>query len=231
VTLRVTDLYAGYGDLIVVRRASLEVAPGEIVALLGHNGVGKTTLLRAAMGLIRPTGGEIAFEGRSLVGLKPHQIAATGVAYVPQEAALFPDLSVVQNLRVAFTRRRGFEAACERALGPFPFLRERLRQRAGTLSGGEQKMLLVARALLVSPKLILADEITEGVQPLQVDRIGGVLREINRAGTAILIVEQHVAFALDLARRFIVLKQGMIAAAGDAAATQARLEIERQLAL
>jgi urea transport system ATP-binding protein len=231
VTLRVTDLYAGYGDLIVVRRASLEVAPGEIVALLGHNGVGKTTLLRAVMGLIRPTGGEIAFEGRSLVGLKPHQIAASGVAYVPQEAALFPDLSVVQNLRVAFSGRRGFEAACERALGPFPFLRERFRQRAGTLSGGEQKMLLVARALLVSPKLVLADEITEGVQPLQVDRIGIALREINRAGTAILIVEQHVAFALDLARRFIVLKQGLIAAAGDAAATEARSEIERQLAL
>jgi len=230
-TLEVRDLRAGYGDLLVVRGVSLSVAPSEIVALLGHNGVGKTTLLRAIMGLIFPTGGYVAFAGRSLLALKPHAVAARGIAYIPQDAALFPDLSVAQNLRVAFGARAGFEPACDYALAPFPFLRERFRQRAGTLSGGEQKMLLVARALLVAPNLILADEVTEGVQPMQVDRISDVLRTLNSTkGTAMLLVEQHVAFAIDLAHRFVVMKQGTIAAAGDAKAPTARSEIEKQLA-
>lgn len=230
-TLQVRDLRAGYGDLLVVRGVSLSVAPSEIVALLGHNGVGKTTLLRAIMGLIFPTGGYVGFAGRSLLALKPHAVAAQGIAYIPQDAALFPDLSVAQNLRVAFGTRAGFEPACDYALAPFPFLRERFRQRAGTLSGGEQKMLLVARALLVAPNLILADEVTEGVQPMQIDRISDVLRTLNTTkGTAILLVEQHVAFAIDLAHRFVVMKQGTIAAAGDAKAPTARIEIERQLA-
>ena len=230
-TLQVRDLHAGYGDLPVVRAVSLLVAPGEIVALLGHNGVGKTTLLRAIMGLICPTGGHVAFAGRSLLALKPYSVAAQGIAYIPQDAALFPDLSVAQNLRVAFGTRAGFEAACDYALASFPFLRERFRQRAGTLSGGEQKMLLVARALLVAPKLILADEVTEGVQPMQVDRISDVFRTLNTTtATAMLLVEQHVAFAIDLAHRFLVMKQGAIAAAGDAKAPTAQGEIERQLA-
>jgi ABC-type branched-subunit amino acid transport system ATPase component len=229
--LRITELHAGYGDLTVVRGVSLSVAAGEIVALLGHNGVGKTTLLRAIMGLIRPGGGEITLAGRSLLGLKPHAVAAKGIAYIPQEAALFPDLSVAQNLRVAFGGRAGFDTACDRALQSFPFLRERFWQRAGTLSGGEQKMLLVARALLVAPKLMLADEVTEGVQPTQVERISDVLRTLNKSeGTAMLLVEQHVAFAIGLAQRFVVMKQGAIAAAGDAAAPAAQAEIESQLA-
>jgi ABC-type branched-subunit amino acid transport system ATPase component len=230
--LRLDNLHAGYGDLIVVRGVSFAVASGEIVALLGHNGVGKTTVLRTLMGLVRPSKGEVALDGRRLLGLKPHRVAAEGVAYIPQEASLFPDLSVSQNLHVAFGGRTGFDAACDRALAPFPFLRERFRQRAGTLSGGEQKMLLAARALIVSPKLILADEVTEGVQPMQVDRISDVLRAVNEAtGATMLIVEQHVAFALGLARRFLVMKQGAIAAAGDAATPAARAEIEAQLAL
>ena len=144
--LRLENLDAGYGDLTIVRGASFEVVAGEIMAVLGHNGVGKSTLLRAIMGLRRPTAGTVTFGSRSLLGLKPHEIAAEGIAYVPQEAALFPDLSVVQNLRVAFRRRSGFDEACARALAPFPFLRERFYQRAGTLGGGEQKMLLTARA-------------------------------------------------------------------------------------
>jgi branched-chain amino acid transport system ATP-binding protein len=229
--LQILDLHAGYGDLLVIRGVSLSVAAREIVALLGHNGVGKTTLLRAIMGLICPVSGDVTLSGRSLMGLKPHAIAAQGVAYIPQDAALFPDLTVAQNLRVAFGARTGFEAACDRALGPFPLLRERFRQRAGTLSGGEQKMLLLARALLVAPKLILADEVTEGVQPLQVDRISDVLRALNTTtGTAVLLVEQHVAFAIDLADRFLVMKQGTIAAAGDATLPTVQAEVERQLA-
>ncbi len=230
--LRVDDLHAGYGDLTVVRGVSLAVEAGEIVALLGHNGVGKTTLLRTIMGLLRPSKGEIAVGGRCILGLRPHQVAAEGVAYIPQEEALFPDLSVAENLQVAFGTRANFDVACDRALAPFAFLRERFRQRAGTLSGGEQKMLLVARALLVSPKLILADEVTEGVQPMQVDRIGDALRELNEtAGAAMLLVEQHVDFALDLARRYLIMKQGAIAGAGDPTAPGARGEINGQLAL
>lgn len=230
-TLQILDVHAGYGDLLVVRGVSLSVAAGEIVALLGHNGVGKTTLLRAIMGLICPMSGDVAFAGRSLLGLEPHAVAAEGIAYIPQDAALFPDLTVAQNLHVAFRARAGFEAACDHALAPFPFLRERFRQRAGTLSGGEQKMLLVARALLVAPKLILADEVTEGVQPMQVDRISDTLRTLNAtAGTSVLLVEQNVAFAIDLASRFLVMKQGTIAATGDATVPAVQAEIERQLA-
>jgi branched-chain amino acid transport system ATP-binding protein len=230
--LRVENLHAGYGDLTIVRGASFEVVAGEIMAVLGHNGVGKSTLLRAIMGLRRPTAGTVTFGSRNLLGLKPHEIAAEGIAYVPQEAALFPDLSVVQNLRVAFGRRSGFDEACARALGPFPFLRERFYQRAGTLSGGEQKMLLTARALLVLPRLVLVDEVTEGVQPMQVERIGTALRDLNqRFGTAMIVVEQNVVFTLGLARRFIVMKQGVIALAGETAAPNARSLIDEQLAL
>jgi len=230
--LRLENLHAGYGDLTVVRGASFEVVGGEIMAVLGHNGVGKSTLLRAIMGLRRPTAGTVTFGSRSLLGLKPHEIAAEGIAYVPQEAALFPDLSVVQNLRVAFGRRSGFDEACTRALVPFPFLRERFYQRAGTLSGGEQKMLLTARALLVLPRLVLVDEVTEGVQPMQVERIGTALRDLNRGfGTAMIVVEQNVAFTLGLAGRFIVMKQGVIALAGETAAPNARSLIDEQLAL
>ena len=168
---------------------------------------------------------------RSLLGLKPHEIAAEGIAYVPQEAALFPDLSVVQNLRVAFRRRSGFDEACARALAPFPFLRERFYQRAGTLGGGEQKMLLTARAPCAA-ELVLIDEVTEGVQPMQVERIGAALHDLNqRYGTAMIVVEQNVAFTLGLARRFIVMKQGAIALAGETAAPNARSLIDEQLAL
>ena len=228
--LRLENLDAGYGDLTIVRGASFEVVAGEIMAVLGHNGVGKSTLLRAIMGLRRPTAGTVTFGSRSLLGLKPHEIAAEGIAYVPQEAALFPDLSVVQNLRVAFRRRSGFDEACARALAPFPFLRERFYQRAGTLGGGEQKMLLTARAPCAA-ELVLIDEVTEGVQPMQ-ERIGAALRDLkSKIRSAMIVVEQNVAFTLGLARRFIVMKQGAIALAGETAAPNARSLIDEQLAL
>src|SRR5262249_47873680 len=211
---------------LTVRAVSLSCCSGALVALLGNNGVAIPIPLRAIMRLICPMSGDVAFAGRILLGLEPHAVAAEGIAYIPQDAALFPDLTVAQNLHVAFRARAGFEPACDRALAPFPFLRERFRQRAGTLSGGEQKMLLVARALLVAPKLILADEVTEGVQPMQVDRISDTLRTLNTtARTSVLLVEQNVAFAIDLANRFLVMKQGTIAAAGDATVPAAQAEI------
>jgi ABC-type branched-subunit amino acid transport system ATPase component len=230
--LRVGGIHAGYGDLAIIRDLTFDVASGEIVTLLGHNGVGKTTLLRAVMGLVRTSMGSIEFDGRAITNLRPHNIASLGIAYIPQESALFPDLTVAQNLRVAFRGRPNFEAACNRVFGAFPILSERFHQRAGTLSGGEQKMLLTARALLVTPRLILVDEVTEGVQPGQIDRIGHALHELNESvGTAMLIVEQHISFALGLARRFMVMKQGAITARGEVASSFARAKIETHLAL
>ncbi len=230
--LRVDGLHAGYGDLPIIRDVSFGVRSREVVALLGHNGVGKTTLLRAIMGLVRKSTGDIEFEDRSIAGMRPHAIAALGIAYIPQESALFPDLTVAQNLRVAFRGRADFESACDRITSVFPILAERFHQRAGTLSGGEQKMLLTARALLVMPRLMLIDEVTEGVQPAQIDRIGQALREISEtSGTAMLIVEQHISFAVDLATRFLVMKQGAIAATGKITSAHSRAEIESHLAL
>lgn len=230
--LRVTDVECGYGDLTILRRISFELAPGEVLAVLGHNGVGKSTLLRTLIGQLRARRGEISYAGSRLIGLKPYHIANRGISYIPQEAALFPDLSVVKNLRVAFGTRKDFGSACDHALAAFPFLRNRLHQRAGTLSGGEQKMLLVARSMLVSPRLILADEVTEGVQPMQVSRIAEVLRACREHdGTAMLIVEQHLDFALGIADRFVLMKQGMMVSAGATSSRGARVEIERQLAL
>jgi len=230
--LYVRDVESGYGDLMILRGISFEVAPGEVLAVLGHNGVGKSTLLRTLIGLLRARKGEISFAGGSLIGLKPYHVADRGISYIPQEAALFPDLSVVKNLRVAFGSRKDFDTACDRALATFPFLRDRLHQRAGTLSGGEQKMLLVARSVLVSPRLILADEVTEGVQPMQIRRIAEVLHTCSeRHGTAMLIVEQHLDFALGIADRYVLIKQGMIVSAGATSSGGVRAEIERQLAL
>lgn len=230
--LEVNDLHSGYGDLIILHGLTLEVRPGEIVALLGHNGVGKTTFMRTIVGLLRPLKGDIRIDGRSTGALPPHVIARMGISYIPQEAALFPDLSVLQNLQVAFAGRRGdFDAACDWALGHFPFLRERYHQRAGTLSGGQQKMLLLARALLPNPRLILADEVTEGVQPSQIRRMGEVIVALNgQRRTTVVLVEQHIDFALAIADRCLILKQGRIATAAHKGVA-ARQVIVSQLAL
>lgn len=229
--LRASNLQSGYGDLTILRGLSFDLAAGQVLAVLGHNGVGKTTLLRTLIGVLRPRDSEIIFDGTNLVGLKPYRVAELGIAYIPQEAALFPDLSVAENLRVAFGRRREFEAACDRALAPFVFLRDRFRQRAGTLSGGEQKMLLVARALLVAPRMIMADEVSEGVQPIHVGRIREVLQEEKlQNGTTMILVEQNLDFALGLADRYLLIKQGAVASSGETAAA-AKSEIESQLAL
>ncbi len=230
--LEVSNLFAGYGDLTILRDISFRVEAGKTLAVLGYNGVGKTTLLRCLIGQLRPQQGAIRLDGRSLSGLKSHEIARMGVAYIAQESALFPDLSVRDNLKVAFGRRPDFDNACEQALQHFPFLKDRFTQRTGTLSGGEQKMLLLARALLVKPRLILADEVTEGVQPKQITRMSEIIRSANTMqDLTLVIVEQHIDFALALADSYLVIKQGAIAAAGNADAADALVDIERQLAL
>ena len=209
--LAVSGLTSGYGEAIVVRGVSLSVAPGEIVALLGKNGMGKSTLLKTVMGFLPARDGHVALHGQDVTRDPPHRIARQAIAYTPQEQAIFQDLSVADNLRLGQPRAAWFEEELERVAAVFPFLKERLGQRAGTLSGGEQKMLLIARALMARPKLMLVDEITEGLQPSIIERLSEALAaERARAGISMLLVEQNVRFALSVADRWAVLKLGEI---------------------
>ncbi|GJD53719.1 High-affinity branched-chain amino acid transport ATP-binding protein LivF [Methylobacterium crusticola] len=228
--LELAAVSSGYGAAIVVRGIDLAIGRGEIVALLGKNGMGKTTLLRTIMGYLRPAEGAIRLEGRAIAGLSPHRIARRAVAYAPQEAAIFQDLSVGENLRLALRRGGVYAEELTRVTEAFPFLRERGGQRAGSLSGGEQKMLLVARALMARPRIMLLDEITEGLQPSVIRRLAAVLRaERQDSGTAMLLVEQNVAFAREVADRYAVLRRGEIVDAGPVGAADAEGRIEAGL--
>ncbi|MBX9961514.1 MAG: ABC transporter ATP-binding protein [Burkholderiales bacterium] len=222
--LEVSGLNSGYGEALVLRDVALTVEPGEIFALLGKNGMGKSTLLKTVMGFIAIRGGSVRLFGDDRTGQPPHRIARSAVAYTPQEQALFQDLSVRDNLQLGLRDRSHFDEDLARIGQAFPFLPTRLAQRAGTLSGGEQKMLLVARALMARPKLMLIDEITEGMQPSVIERLAGVLRgERDRAGTAMLLIEQNVQFALAVGDRYAVLKRGEIVdrgAVGEAGAVE-----------
>jgi ABC-type branched-subunit amino acid transport system ATPase component len=209
--LSLREISSGYGAVSVVKSVTLSVRPGEIVAVLGKNGMGKSTLLKTILGLIPLRGGVIHVGGVDQTGLTPARMIAWGLSYVPQEQALFQDLTIRDNLRLAVRGDGELGAALDYVFGYFPFLRERLKQKAGTLSGGEQKMLILARALMLRPRLLLVDEISEGLQPSVVDRIVGVLRdERSRNGTAVLVVEQNLDFALRVADRWAVLKMGEI---------------------
>ena len=209
--LSLCDISSGYGAVSVVKSVTLSIRPGEIVALLGKNGMGKSTLLKTILRLIPLRGGVIHVGGVDQAHLTPARMIAWGLSYVPQEQALFQDLTIRDNLRLAVRSDGELGAALDHAFGYFPFLRERLKQKAGTLSGGEQKMLILARALMLRPRLLLIDEISEGLQPSVVDRIVGVLRdERSRDRTAMLVVEQNLDFALRIADRWTVLKMGEI---------------------
>ena len=220
--LAIEGLVSGYGEAMVLQGVSLHVAPGEVVAVLGKNGMGKSTLLKTVMGFLPARAGTVRLFADQIVGTPPHQLAARGIAYSPQDQAIFQDLTVEENLRVGLTRGASFAAGLDRIAEFFPFLAKRRRQRAGTLSGGEQKMLIVGRALLARPKLMLIDEITEGLQPSVILRLAEVLRaEKQSGGAAILLVEQNVRFALSLADRYAVLARGEIVDAGEAGAADA----------
>lgn len=222
---------SGYGAVSIVRDVSLSVGPGEIVALLGKNGMGKTTLLKTVLGMVALRGGAVTVGGQALAGLTPAKLNALGVGYAPQEQPLFQDLSIRDNLRLAVPSDRMLPEALERLFGHFPFLKDRLAQRAGTLSGGEQKMLILGRALMLRPRLLLIDEISEGVQPSMVERLRGVLDAERAAGVSMLVVEQHVAFALALADRYAVLKLGEIVDSGPAKAPDAQARVIGHLAV
>ena len=231
-TLEISALTSGYGEAIVVRGVSMTVAPGEIVALLGKNGMGKSTLLKTVMGFLPAREGRVVLHGRDVTGEPPHRIARQAIAYTPQEQAIFQDLSVGDNLRLGQAEASWFEEELARVAQVFPFLKERLGQRAGTRSGGEQKMLLIARALMARPKLMLVDEITEGLQPSIIERLAEALAvQRERTGVAMLLVEQNVRFALNVADRWVVLKLGEIDDAGKSDAHNAAARIADHLSV
>lgn len=213
--LELVNLTSGYGSSTVVHGVSLEIAPGEILALVGKNGLGKSSLLKTILSFLPAWDGAVRLDGRDVTRLAPFRKRALGLAYSPQEQALFQDLSVRDNLRLGLSDDRGFEASLSDISGWFPVVTARLSQRAGTLSGGEQKMLIVARGLIAKPRLLLLDEVTEGLQPSVVDRLAEVLAATRRdRGTAMLVVEQHLSFVLGLADRFAVLKRGEVVDTG-----------------
>ena len=217
--LTVEELSVSYGAIQALRGITLRVEPGEIVTLIGGNGAGKSTTLRTISGLLTPQQGRIAFEDHSIVGKPPHLIARSGLVHVPEGRGIFANLSVDENLRLASFARRDhadWQAERERALHLFPRLKERLPQSAGTLSGGEQQMLAIARALLMSPKLLMLDEPSLGLAPQIVQVIFQVVQEINREGTTILLVEQNANMALQVAHRAYVMEVGRIIMEGSA---------------
>ncbi len=231
-SLAVNDLTSGYGEAIVVRGVTLTVAPGEILALLGKNGMGKSTLLKTIMGFLPARDGRVALHGEDITRDPPHRIARRSIAYTPQEQAIFQDLSVGDNLRLGQADDAWFKEDLERVAGIFPFLKQRLGQRAGTLSGGEQKMLLIARALMARPKLMLVDEISEGLQPSVIERLAdALLAERDRTGVAMLLVEQNVRFALSVADRWAILKLGAIDDEGQSDAPQVAARITEHLSV
>ncbi|MDR6155593.1 ABC-type branched-subunit amino acid transport system ATPase component [Acidovorax delafieldii] len=200
---------SGYRSSLVLRDLSLDVRKGEAVALLGKNGMGKSTLLKTVMGYLAKKAGTIHLHGENITRMPPHRIARQGVAYASQEQPLFADLSIRDNMRLGLAQESWFEERFAGVEPLFPVFKSRLQQYAGTLSGGEQKMLLLARALMMRPKVILLDEITEGLQPSVIDRLANaLLQERAQHGTTLLIVEQNVPFALKVADRYVILKQG-----------------------
>lgn len=209
--LALDGVTSGYGPIAIIKDLSLSIRKGEIFALMGKNGMGKTTLLKTILGLVSARSGQIQLDGRSIVGASPKALIRSGVGYAPQEQPLFTDLSIRDNLRLAVQSDRDLDAALEHVFSHFPFLRDRLAQQAGTLSGGEQKMLILSRALMLKPDLILIDEISEGLQPTVIAQIAKALQaEQAENGTTILLVEQNLNFALDVADRWAVLKLGEI---------------------
>lgn len=229
--LSVRGLTSGYAGAVVVREVDLSIAPGEILAVLGKNGMGKSTLLKAVMGFLPKMSGSVSLGGSEVTRLSPHRVARLGAGYVAQEKALFQDMTVEENLRLA-VRRPDFEVALAEVEASFPFLLQRLKQRAGTLSGGEQKMLLMARSLATRAKLLLVDEITEGLQPSVIDRLAGVIRSAReRHGTTMLLVEQHLPFALAVADRWAVLDRGEVAETGAASEPDASWRVLKHMSV
>jgi branched-chain amino acid transport system ATP-binding protein len=227
--LDVHDLHVYYGEIHALKGISLSVGAGEIVALLGPNGAGKSTTVKAISGLILPRRGRVALEGKDLAGLPPHDIVHLGVAHAPEGRRIFNRLTVHENLEMgAYLRRDArVKGDIERVFVLFPRLRERHTQVAGTLSGGEQQMLAIGRALMAEPRLLLLDEPSMGLAPVIVEQIFDTIRQVNQHGTTILLVEQNAAMALEIAHRGYVLETGTVVLTGSAAQLAATPEVRR----
>jgi len=218
--LDLQNLDVHYGAIHALRGVSFRVGQGEIVTLIGANGAGKTTTLRAVSGMLRPSGGQIQYQGVPISGLKPHRLVARGLCHAPEGRGIFPNLTVTENLELgAFLRRDvpGIAQDMERGFRLFPVLKERARQMAGTLSGGEQQMLAIARALMARPRLLLLDEPSLGLAPTVVETIFNIIQEINKQGVTILLVEQNAHLALGIANHGYVLETGTVVQSGTGA--------------
>ncbi|HEX9244652.1 MAG TPA: ABC transporter ATP-binding protein [bacterium] len=228
--LHLQDLHVYYGSIHALRGLSIEVDAGKIVTLIGANGAGKSTTLNTISGLLRPRRGSIRLEGEDLTGVPPHEIVFKGVVQVPEGRRIFGRLTVVENLEMgAYTlaARKEIEEGMDRSFALFPRLKERRMQIAGTLSGGEQQMLAIGRALMARPRVLLMDEPSMGLAPILVEQIFDAIQDINRQGTSILLVEQNAYMALTIAHRGYVLQTGSIVLAGPAADLQANAEVKR----
>ena len=228
--LTLQDVRVFYGAIQAVKGISLEVRERELVAIVGANGAGKTTTLRTISGIYRPTTGSITFEGRNLAALPSHEIVALGISQAPEGRQIFGSLSVRDNLMLGATRRAdrsGIEQELDYLVSLFPVLGERMNQSGGTLSGGEQQMLAIARALMAKPRLLLLDEPSLGLAPMLVNRIFAVISRLRETGVTILLVEQNARKALEIADRAYVMETGRIILEGDARALAANPEIEK----
>jgi branched-chain amino acid transport system ATP-binding protein len=230
--LAINDLSAYYGSICALKSVTIEIKPNELVAVLGANGAGKTTLLRAITGLIRSVEGEVSFSGKPIQREEAHKRVKLGIAMVPEGRGIFPNLTVLENLKIGAylyrqqSSRKESEAILERVHNHFPVLKERRSQRAGTLSGGEQQMLSIGRALMSRPRLLLLDEPSMGLSPIFVSEIFKLIRKVNSDGTTILLVEQNANAALKIAHRGYVLDRGAIAHNGTSSQLMASEEVK-----
>jgi branched-chain amino acid transport system ATP-binding protein len=228
--LELDDVHTYYGAIHAIKGVTLEVRQGEIVTLLGANGAGKSTTLRSINGLNHPRRGRIRFQGQDITYEAPHEIVAKGVAQSPEGRKLFPRMTVLENLEMGAFQRKdksGLKEDLERVFHLFPRLAERKSQKAGTMSGGEQQMCAIGRALMAHPKLLLLDEPSMGLAPIFVEKIFEIIIEINKQGTPILLVEQNALMALDVAQRGYVLETGKVALADDARALRENEEVRK----
>jgi len=228
--LELDDVHTFYGTIEAIKGISLKVHQGEVVTLIGANGAGKSTTLRSIQGINRPKRGRILFNGKDIVGQPPHEIVRMGISQSPEGRRLFPRMTVFENLEMGAFQRRdrsGVKGDVDRVFGLFPRLAERRSQKAGTLSGGEQQMCAMGRALMAQPKLLLLDEPSMGLAPVLVERIFEIVKEINQQGTTILLVEQNALMALDIASRGYVLETGRVALTDDAASLRTNERVRK----
>jgi branched-chain amino acid transport system ATP-binding protein len=227
--LEVQDIHTRYGAIEALRGVSLTVDEGEVVTMIGSNGAGKSTSLRSISGLTPPASGKVVFDGQEITRMPAHQIVSRGIALAPEGRHCFPRMSVRENLELGAFRRRGasLDEDFDRVYNLFPRLQERERQKAGTMSGGEQQMLAIGRALMAQPQLMMLDEPSMGIAPILTQRIYETIREINRQGVAILLVEQNANYALDISKRGYVLATGAIALKGESSILRDNPEVQR----